>query len=155
MGNINFRNEEGKVEENAGSIFVEGMPQEKADSYVGVIQQPTGYVGGFFGTTGNTEEQNTGSYVGGFVSNQTQQVQSIGYNEISKTGEEYSKELPVKAGFWSKIKSFVVQKINSIHGIKIELSPKGEKVLNEVHDFLFQEISFKGFKKSLKNDNNK
>lgn len=136
MGNINFRNEEGKVEEKAGSIFVEGMPQEKADSYVGVIQQPTGYVGGF-------------------VSNQTQQVQSIGYNEISTTGEEYSKELPVKAGFWSKIKSFVVQKINSIHGIKIELSPKGEKVLNEVHDFLFQEISFNGFKKSLKNDNNK
>ena len=124
MGNINFRNEEEKVQENAGSIFIDGMPQEKADSYVGAIQQPTGYVGGFFGTNGNTEEQNAGSYVGGFVSNQTNQAQGVGYESISTTDEYDSKEL----------------------------SPKEEKVLNEVHDFLFQEVSFKGFKRSLKNN---
>ena len=91
MGNINFRNEEEKVQENAGSIFIDRMPKEKADSYVGAIQQPTGYVGGFFGTNGNTEEQNAGSYVGGFVSNQTNQAQGVGYESISTTDEYDSK----------------------------------------------------------------
>lgn len=152
MGNINFRNEEEKGQENAGSIFIDGMPKEKADSYVGAIQQPTGYVGGFFGTNGNTEEQNAGSYVGGFVSNQTNQAQGVGYESISTTDEYDSKKLPVKAGFWSRIKSFLFQEIDLKQEIRIELSPKEEKVLNEVHDFLFQEVSFKGFKRSLKNN---
>lgn len=151
MGNINFRNEKENVQENAGSIFVDGIPQEKADSYVGAIQQPSGYVGGFFGTNNNTEEQNAGSYVGGFVSNQ---AQGIGYENISALEDNDAKKLPVKAGFWTKIKSFLFQKIDLKQEIRIELSPKEEKVLNEVHDFLFQEVSFKGFKKSIKNNKN-
>ena len=108
--------------------------------------------GGFFGTNGNTEEQNAGSYVGGFVSNQTNQAQGVGYESISTTDEYDSKKLPVKAGFWSRIKSFLFQEIDLKQEIRIELSPKEEKVLNEVHDFLFQEVSFKGFKRSLKNN---
>ena len=53
---------------------------------------------------------------------------------------------------WSRIKSFLFQEIDLKQEIRIELSPKEEKVLNEVHDFLFQEVSFKGFKRSLKNN---
>ena len=36
-----------------------------------------------------------------------------------------------------------------------KLSSKEEKVLNEVHDFLFQELSFKGFMDILKIGNDK
>lgn len=66
MGNINFENQKENIQENAGSIFTGDMPQEKADSFAGAIPQPQGYAGGFFGTAGKQEEQ-AGSYVGGFV----------------------------------------------------------------------------------------
>ena len=57
--------------------------------------------------------------------------------------------LPVKQGFWSKFKNFWLQEIN------VELTPKQQKIEDEineflhreitwgkVHDFLFQEITF-------------
>ena len=50
--------------------------------------------------------------------------------------------LPTKIGVWSKIKGFLFQEINLNKPIVLELTPKEEKVLNEVHDFLFQEIKF-------------
>lgn len=50
--------------------------------------------------------------------------------------------LPAKVGVWSKIKGFLFQEINLSKPIVLELTPKEEKVLNEVHDFLFQEIKF-------------
>lgn len=50
--------------------------------------------------------------------------------------------LPAKIGVWSKIKGFLFQEINLNKPIVLELTPKEEKVLNEVHDFLFQEIRF-------------
>jgi len=58
--------------------------------------------------------------------------------------------LPTKVSVWTKIKNFLFQ------DIKVELTPKQQKVEDEindflhqeitwgkVHDFLFQEISFK------------
>ena len=50
--------------------------------------------------------------------------------------------LPAKVGVWTKIKGFLFQEINLNKPIVLELTPKEEKVLNEVHDFLFQEIRF-------------
>lgn len=52
--------------------------------------------------------------------------------------------LPTKFGMWSKVKSFLFQEIGIGKKVVLELSPKEEKVLTEVHDFLFQEISFSG-----------
>ena len=44
-----------------------------------------------------------------------------------------SSNLPVKYGTFGKIKNF----------FRLELTPKEEKVLTEVHNFWFQEIEFK------------
>ena len=45
---------------------------------------------------------------------------------------------------WSKVKSFLFNEIGFSKKVVLEVSPKEEKVLTEVHDFLFQEISFSG-----------
>lgn len=50
--------------------------------------------------------------------------------------------LPVKVGMWGKVKNFLFQEIDLSKPIVLELTPKEEKVLTEVHDFLFQEIKF-------------
>ncbi len=52
--------------------------------------------------------------------------------------------LPTKVGVWAKVKGFLFQEINLNKPIVLELTPKEEKVLNDVHDFLFQEIKFSG-----------
>ena len=59
-------------------------------------------------------------------------------NETNQAGST----LPAKVGVWAKIKGFLFQEINLNKPIVLELTPKEEKVLNEVHDFLFQEIRF-------------
>ena len=53
-----------------------------------------------------------------------------------------SKNLPAVVGMWSKIKSFLATEIDFSKPIVLELTPMEEKVLTEVHDFLFQEIRF-------------
>lgn len=68
--------------------------------------------------------------------------------EEVKVNTEFS--LPTKVSVWTKIKNFLFQ------DIKVELTPKQQKVEDEIneflhqeitwgkiHDFLFQEISFK------------
>lgn len=59
-------------------------------------------------------------------------------------------KLPVKQGFWSKIKSFLFQEIDLTAPIKIELTPYQQKIEDEINEFLHQEISFKGFFDILK-----
>lgn len=50
--------------------------------------------------------------------------------------------LPALVGMWSKVKHFMLKKIDLDKPIVIQLTEKQQKVLNEVHDFWFQEISF-------------
>ena len=47
------------------------------------------------------------------------------------------KALPAKVSVWSKVKKFLCQEIT------VELTPKQEKVFQEVHDFWHQEITAK------------
>lgn len=59
--------------------------------------------------------------------------------------EETELEQPTslaKVGVWSKISGFLFQEIDLSKPIVLELTPKEEKVLTEVHDFLFQEVKF-------------
>ena len=76
-------------------------------------------------------------------------------NVIENAGTIQKPELPVKVGFWQKFKAFWLQDIDWNREIKVELTPKQQKVEDEineflhqeitwekVHDFLFQEISF-------------
>lgn len=59
-------------------------------------------------------------------------------NGVPKAGTA----LPAKVGVWSKVKGFFTQELNFGKPIVLELTPKEEKVLTEVHDFLFQEVKF-------------
>ena len=146
MENINYANNEGNVQKNADNIL-NGMPQENADSIAGAIQTP-GYVGGFFGTENQGQQvDQTSTYVGGFIDANQVQAPTQDYNSYENVGyqEDAGKNLPVKRGFWSKVKSFLFER-----EVTIELTKKEERVLTEIHDFLFQDISFKGFMNILK-----
>lgn len=59
------------------------------------------------------------------------------YVETSEPGN-----LPMVVGVWGKIKNFLFKEIDWDKPIVLELTPKEEKVLTEVHDFLFQEVKF-------------
>ena len=50
--------------------------------------------------------------------------------------------LPAVVNVWSKVKALLFQEIDFNKPIVLELTAKEEKVLTEVHDFLFQEIKF-------------
>lgn len=74
---------------------------------------------------------------------------------IENAGTIRNEALPTKVGFWQKFKAFWLQEIDWNKEIKVVLTPKQQKIeddINEflhqeitwekVHDFLFQEISF-------------
>lgn len=52
--------------------------------------------------------------------------------------------LPVKQGFWSKFKAFWLQDAESFLAkeIKVELTPKQQKIEDEINEFLYQEITW-------------
>ena len=56
--------------------------------------------------------------------------------------ENAGSNLPAEVGVWGKVKNFLFQEIDLNKPIVLELTPKEEKVLSEVHDFLFQDIKF-------------
>ena len=62
--------------------------------------------------------------------------------EYDLGGNIESGNLPTKVGMWGKIKNFLFQEIDLNKPIVLELTPKEEKVLTEVHDFMFQEVKF-------------
>ena len=75
---------------------------------------------------------------------------------VENAGTIMNPELPAKVGFWQKFKSFWLQDIDWNKEIKVELTPGQQKVEDEinaflhqditwekVHDFLFQEVTFK------------
>ena len=56
--------------------------------------------------------------------------------------ENAGSNLPTQVGVWGKVKNFLFQEIDLNKPIVLDLTPKEEKVLTEVHDFLFQEVKF-------------
>ena len=62
--------------------------------------------------------------------------------EYNLAQEASAGNLPTEVGVWGKVKSFLLQEVDLNKPIVLELTPKEEKVLTEVHDFLFQEIKF-------------
>ena len=51
-----------------------------------------------------------------------------------------SKVLPTKINGWTKVRNFLFQEIT------VELTPKQEKVFQEVHDFWHQDVTWQGVK---------
>ena len=157
MSEIKFgQNSNGQIEENAGIggfTGFDGKPvNQNADSYVGTADNFSpftgGYVGGFVGNQENDQPE-VSQYVGGFVSNE-----SAGKAQVP-VEKNYSKTLPLKRSFWTRFKAFLFQEIDLTQEVVVELTPKEHKVLTEVHDFLFQEMSFKGFMDILKIGNDR
>lgn len=52
--------------------------------------------------------------------------------------------LPVKQGFWSKFKAFWLQDAEEFLNkeIKVELTPKQQKMEDEINEFLYQEVTW-------------
>ena len=50
--------------------------------------------------------------------------------------------LPTKVGFWQKFKAFWLQEIDWNKEIKVELTPKQQKIEDEINEFLHQEITW-------------
>ena len=52
--------------------------------------------------------------------------------------------LPVKQGFWSKFKAFWLQDAEAFlaQEIRVELTPKQQKMEREINEFLYQEITW-------------
>ena len=67
---------------------------------------------------------------------------NVNMAEPMNGGVEYGKAeaLPTKVSAWTKIKNFLFQEIT------VELTPKQEKVFQEVHDFWHQDITWQGIK---------
>ena len=84
----------------------------------------------------------------GFVDVNVNEAESASESTIFEPVD--AKKLPVKQGFWSKVKSFLFQEIDLTAPIKVELTPYQQKVEDEINEFLHQEISFKGFLDILK-----
>ena len=58
----------------------------------------------------------------------------VNTQEEAKVNTEFN--LPTKVSIWTKIKNFLCQ------DIKVELTPKQQKVENEINEFLHQEITW-------------
>ena len=68
------------------------------------------------------------------------------FNKTEKIDNTQEGVLPSKVNGWTKVKNFLFQEIN------IEMTPKQAKVLQEVHDFWHQEVTFKSFRDFLLQD---
>ena len=61
---------------------------------------------------------------------------------LENAGTISNDKLPVKTGFWNKFKAFWLQDIDWNKEIKVELTPKQQKVEDEINEFLHQEITW-------------
>ena len=59
-----------------------------------------------------------------------------------EAGTIRNEKLPAKVGFWQKFKAFWLQEIDWNKEIKVELTPKQQKVEDEINEFLHQEITW-------------
>ena len=71
--------------------------------------------------------------------NQTEWQNNQNAGTINKPGSN----LPAKVGFWNKFKAFWLQEIDWNKEIKVELTPYQQKVEDEINEFLHQEITWK------------
>ena len=67
----------------------------------------------------------------------TEDVGVVNENNVNfSNGENVGTNLPMKVGFWNKLKSVL------FYEIKVELTPHQQKIEDEINDFLYQEITW-------------
>ena len=75
-----------------------------------------------------------------FGNSEAEQIQeNVGGMEAGTIRNE---QLPAKVGFWQKFKAFWLQEIDWNKEITVELTPKQQKVEDEINEFLHQEITW-------------
>jgi hypothetical protein len=84
-------------------------------------------------------KQETGVF-GGVSYGETEPEIQAGIPE--NAGTIRNEALPAKVGFWQKFKSFWLQDIDWNKEIKVVLTPKQQKVEDEINEFLHQEITW-------------
>lgn len=99
------------------------------------IKEESGVFGGVSfenNTNGNIEEN----------------AQNINFGQVQENADNINagtirnKNLPAKRGMWQRFKAYWLQDIDWNSEIKLELTPKQQKVENEVNEFLHQEITW-------------
>ena len=68
--------------------------------------------------------------------------QSNDEENIQNAGTIRNENLPVKTGFWNKFKAFWLQEIDWNREIKVVLTPRQQKIEDEINEFLHQEITW-------------
>lgn len=85
------------------------------------------------------DNKETGVF-GGVSYGETNQNTQLELRE--NVGTIRNETLPTKVGFWQKFKTFWLQDIDWNKEIKVVLTPKQQKVENEINEFLHQEITW-------------
>ena len=67
---------------------------------------------------------------------------TTGEENVQNAGTIVNNNLPVKTGFWSKFKAFWLQEIDWNREIKVVLTPRQQKIEDEINEFLHQEITW-------------
>ena len=62
--------------------------------------------------------------------------------ETTNTFKVAKSNLPVKVGFWTKVRNVLLSEI------KVELTPYQQKIENEINEYLHQEITWKSLKEA-------
>jgi len=98
-------------------------------------------------TSGNSQAYQTSesSQTNGTTQTSGDIASAINGTEFKPVGSA----LPVKTGFWSKVKAVLFQDIDWNREIRVELTPYQQKVEDEVNEFLHQEITWSKVKSFL------
>ena len=104
------------------------------------------------------EEVKTGAFGGVSFETENQEggvAENMEAGKVENVGTIRNETLPAKIGFWQKFKAFWLQEIDWNKEIKVVLTPRQQKMEDDinaflhqeitwekVHDFLFQEVKF-------------
>lgn len=140
--------------QSAGQVANNQGVKENAGSIAGTVEQAPSnqFFDKLFNSKPQQEPQHMSGYVGGYVEAPQEKVVRIGYNV---EGTQASNLPATKVGFLQKVKQLLVPSEWTLPELRINLTKKEEKVLTEVHDFLFQEVTLKTFTDLFKFGKNK
>lgn len=79
---------------------------------------------------------------GAFGQVQFENGQEQNEGNIQNAGTIRNESLPVKTGFWNSFKAFWLQEIDWNREIKVVLTPRQQKIEDEINEFLHQEITW-------------
>lgn len=89
-------------------------------------------------------EEKSGAFGG--VSFENSEVEEVQTNtQGMEAGTIRNEKLPAKVGFWQKFKAFWLQEIDWNKEIKVELTPKQQKVEDEIKNFYIKKLHGKKY----------